>query len=66
MVSMLIWVAVAGLLKGPIFVPESLALVLFGVSWLTKGRALWTLREAATRLRGRGTGKVSPMPTPGA
>ena len=66
MVCMLIWVAVAGLLKGPIFVPESLALVLFGVSWLTKGRALWTLREAATRLRGRGKDKVSPKPTPGA
>jgi len=66
MVCMLIWVAVAGILKGPIFVPESLALVLFGVSWLTKGRALWTLREAATRLRDRGKGKVLPKPTPGA
>jgi len=53
MVCMLIWVVVAGLLKGPIFVPESLALMLFGVSWLTKGRAGWTVREALRHLKGR-------------
>ena len=65
MLGLLIWVAVAGLRGGPIFVPESLALMLFGISWLTKGRALWTLREAVTRIADRRRSPPSAGPSPG-
>jgi hypothetical protein len=50
MAAAMVWVLAAGLADGPIFIPESLALMLFGVAWLTKGRAWWTLREIAKRL----------------
>ena len=61
----LIWVIAAGLCGAPIFVPESLALVLFGISWLTKGRWLWTLHEAVTRLRGHRDQPPAQLPPPG-
>lgn len=50
MVVAMAWVLAAGLSHASIFVPESLALTLFGVSWLTKGRAWWTLRAIARHL----------------
>ena len=43
MVGAMMWAIVAGIARGPIFFPESIALMLFGLSWLTKGRALWTV-----------------------
>ncbi|HUR29756.1 MAG TPA: hypothetical protein VM509_16310, partial [Planctomycetota bacterium] len=35
--------------KSSIFVPESLALICFAVSWLVKGRVLWTWKAAGAR-----------------
>lgn len=61
----LLWVVIALLMGGHIFVPESLALILFGISWLTKGRALWTLREAAHRLARRAGAAASLGSSPG-
>jgi hypothetical protein len=49
------WAALAGAAGGPIFWPECLALWFFGFSWLTKGRAEWTLREVVKRARKRVT-----------
>lgn len=62
----LLWVVIARLMSGHIFFPESLALVLFGISWLTKGRALWTLRQVAHRFARRKDGAPSLGPSPGA
>jgi hypothetical protein len=62
----LLWIVVARLMHGHIFFPESLALVLFGISWLTKGRALWTLRQVAHRLARRKHDAPSLGPSPGA
>jgi len=47
------WAGLAGLAGREIFWPESLALSLFGWSWLTKGRAGWTLKAVGDRLRSR-------------
>ncbi|HUM11901.1 MAG TPA: hypothetical protein VLT82_13200 [Myxococcaceae bacterium] len=60
MVLCVAWAGLAGLADRPIFWPEVLALWLFGFSWLTKGRAEWTLREVGKRLRGKAA--VSPAP----
>jgi hypothetical protein len=62
----LLWVVIARLMSGHIFFPESLALMLFGISWLTKGRALWTLRQLAHRLARRKHDAPSLGPSPGA
>jgi len=62
----LLWVVIARLMSGHIFFPESLALMLFGISWLTKGRALWTLRQLAHRLARRKDDAPSLGPSPGA
>lgn len=51
------WAVVAGMTGASIFWPESLALVFFAWSWLTKGRALHsikvTARSAKERMAGR-------------
>jgi len=47
MAGLLIWAGVALQRRSPIFFQESLALMLFGISWLTKGRAAYTLRKTA-------------------
>jgi hypothetical protein len=49
MVVCVVWALFAGLQGGFIFWPESIALCLFGVSWLAKGRAIWTLKAVATQ-----------------
>jgi hypothetical protein len=41
------WAGLNGLNGRPIFVPESLALAAFAVSWLIKGYALRTIASAA-------------------
>jgi len=41
----MLWALIAHEMGGHIFWPETLALELFGISWLTKGRALHTLRQ---------------------
>jgi hypothetical protein len=46
-VANLIWAGVAGLNGESIFLPESLALVAFSVSWLVKGYALTSIAETA-------------------
>jgi hypothetical protein len=43
MLLCMLWALISGLLGGSIFLPETIALVLFAVSWLVKGRAGWTL-----------------------
>ena len=40
------WAGIAGRQKKPIFLPESLALIAFAVSWLVKGRAPRTIANA--------------------
>jgi hypothetical protein len=49
MVAALAWAAIAALSRKPIFWPEALALELFAVSWLVKGRADRTLVAAGQR-----------------
>ena len=51
MLVCVLWAALAGSQDRAIFWPESVALLLFGVSWLTKGRALWTLNALKNRAR---------------
>lgn len=46
----LAWAGVAGLLGASIFLPESVALAAFAVSWLVKGHAIRSLRAAARSL----------------
>jgi hypothetical protein len=43
-------VCVFGISNGDIFLPESLALVLFGFSWLTKGEVGWTVKALKDRV----------------
>lgn len=43
------WAGLAGRQGRSIFWPESIALCLFGISWLAKGRAIWTLKAVATQ-----------------
>jgi len=47
MVACVLWAWFAGRQDRSIFWPESIALCLFGISWLTKGRAIWTLKKVA-------------------
>jgi len=49
-VASIIWAGIAGLNGGPIFLPESVALVAFAVSWLVKGYAHRTIADAARSL----------------
>lgn len=43
------WVAIAGWKEKPIFLPESVALTAFAVSWLIKGRAPRTIAKAVRK-----------------
>lgn len=52
-VASIVWAGIAGLLKKSIFLPESVALVAFSISWLVKGKALRTIGNAARALLGR-------------
>jgi hypothetical protein len=49
-VTAMIWAAIAGANGMPVFMPESVALVAFSVSWLVKGYAHKTLVDAARSL----------------
>ncbi len=49
-VASIIWAALAAFKGKSIFWPESVALVAFSVSWLVKGYALTTIKEAARGL----------------
>ena len=49
-VASVIWALVAGMTGRSIFLPESIALVAFAVSWLVKGYALTTIANAARSL----------------
>lgn len=53
-VASIIWAAIAAYFDRSIFWPESVALVAFAVSWLVKGYALTTIKEAAIGLLRRG------------
>ena len=48
-VASIVWTGVAGVKGRPIFLPESIALVAFAISWLVKGYALTTLKNAIQR-----------------
>jgi hypothetical protein len=52
-VASIIWAGVSSLRGNSIFLPESIALVAFAVSWLVKGYALTTIGNAARSLLGR-------------
>lgn len=52
-VASIFWAGVAGLGGNSIFLPESIALVAFSVSWLVKGYAHKTISNAARSLLGR-------------
>ncbi|SRR6266542_848556 len=45
-IASMAWAGIAGANDRPIFLPESLALVAFAVSWLVKGRAPKTIADA--------------------
>jgi hypothetical protein len=49
MVVCVVWAALAGRAGQPIFWQETFALWLFGLSWLAKGRADWTLKRIVSR-----------------
>jgi multisubunit Na+/H+ antiporter MnhB subunit len=51
MIGCMIWVVGASITDAPIFWPEALALELFALSWLVKGRADWTFDQAGKRTR---------------
>jgi len=51
MIGCMLWAGGAALADAPIFWPETLALEFFAVSWLAKGRAVWTLDQAGKRTR---------------
>ncbi|HEY0705995.1 MAG TPA: DUF998 domain-containing protein [Polyangia bacterium] len=45
MIGAMAWAGLSSLRGGPIFYPEALAILAFGVSWLTKAEALPILRD---------------------
>ena len=49
-VASMIWAGIAGATDNAIFLPESVALIAFAVSWLVKGYAHRTIAEAARSL----------------
>jgi len=49
MVASVLWAAIAALSNASIFLPETVAVELFAISWLTKGRALKTLNALGTQ-----------------
>jgi hypothetical protein len=52
-VASIIWAIIAGLRGRPIFLPESVALVAFAVSWLIKGKAYKTIASVARSMAAR-------------
>ncbi|MDX1439414.1 MAG: DUF6185 family protein [Rubricoccaceae bacterium] len=46
----MVWALLAGLDDKSIFLPESIALIAFAISWLVKGRALRSIRSTARSL----------------
>lgn len=52
-VASIVWAGVAGLLGGSIFLPESIALIAFAVSWLVKGHALRSIGNVARAMLGQ-------------
>lgn len=52
-VASMLWAGIAGSRGSSIFVPESVALIAFAVSWLVKGRALTTIADTARSLMGK-------------
>jgi hypothetical protein len=61
MAACMAWVLVAQRLGASIFWPEAVALALFAISWLTKGRAVETLQRLGARLT-RAEGQAEPAP----
>jgi hypothetical protein len=51
MIGCMLWAGGAALADAPVFWPETLALEFFAVSWLAKGRAVWTLDQTGKRTR---------------
>ena len=51
----IVWAFVAGQAKQSIFLPESIALIAFAVSWLVKGYALRSIGNVMRRVLGGGT-----------
>lgn len=49
MVACVLWAAIAALSNRSIFWPETVAVELFAISWLAKGRALRTIKAAGTQ-----------------
>jgi hypothetical protein len=52
MIAAVVWAGVATLLTKPIFLPESIAIVAFAVSWLAKGEAHEPVMRAVRKLTG--------------
>jgi hypothetical protein len=50
MIVSVLWVAIAGMSRQPIFLPEALAIVAFAISWLVKGEAYEPVVTALRRL----------------
>jgi hypothetical protein len=47
----MIWAGLAKLNTLPIFLPESVALELCGISWFIKGQGVWSLRQLKVRIQ---------------
>jgi hypothetical protein len=60
-VGCMIWAGVAGMVRAPVFWAEALALELFALSWLTKGRAEWTVAKVGERTRDYVRRRRQPM-----
>ncbi len=53
MIACVTWAAIAKYIDKPIFLPESIAIVAFAISWLVKGEAHEPLIRQARKLMGR-------------
>ncbi len=51
-VACIVWAGIVGLSGGSIFIPESIALFAFAVSWLVKGYAHRTIGNIARKMIG--------------
>jgi len=60
MIACVVWAGVASFVDAPIFVPESIAIVAFALSWLVKGEAQKPVARAVRRLMGRGADASRP------
>lgn len=52
MVGSMAWIGISGFLESSIFLPEAIALWAFALSWLIKGRAAYTFRQATAAVAG--------------